>query len=131
MTITRAVALWSLVLTFGSADAAVTVGVVVLPTRGVTIRVGYVKPDAPIERFVFRAPGNRVPVGIELALVLVAGSVFLHASAWPLRGTSLCRLWVAGSTGRRNTVHPYRQGFEAYGVPATSLSDDPKLYKHE
>ena len=37
----------------------------------------------------------------------------------------------AGSTGRRNTVHRYRQGFEAYGVPATWLSDDPRLYKHE
>src|SRR5215471_19158277 len=32
---------------------------------------------------------------------------------------------TAGSTGRRNAVHPYRQGFEAYGLPATWLSDDP------
>jgi hypothetical protein len=36
---------------------------------------------------------------------------------------------AAGSTGRRNTVHPYRQGFEAYGLPATWLNDDPGLYK--
>ena len=40
-------------------------------------------------------------------------------------------LMVAGSTGQRNTVHPYRQGFEAQGVPATWRSDDPRLYKHE
>ena len=40
-------------------------------------------------------------------------------------------LLVAGSIGRRNTVHPYRQGFEAYGLPAMSLSDDPRLYIHE
>jgi hypothetical protein len=26
---------------------------------------------------------------------------------------------VAGSTGRRNTVYPYRQEFDAYGLPAT------------
>jgi len=40
-------------------------------------------------------------------------------------------LRVAVSTGRRNTVHPYRQGVEAYGVPVTWLGDDPRLYKHE
>jgi hypothetical protein len=38
---------------------------------------------------------------------------------------------AAGSTGRRNTVHPYRQGSEAYGLPATWLSDVPRSYKHE
>jgi hypothetical protein len=40
-------------------------------------------------------------------------------------------LSAAGSTGRRNTIHLYRQRFEAYGLPATWLSDDPRLYKHE
>jgi hypothetical protein len=49
-----------------------------------------------------------------------------------IRSVSSQRLLpAAGSTGRRNTVHPYRQGFEAYGLPATWLSDDPKLCKHE
>jgi len=38
---------------------------------------------------------------------------------------------TAGSTGQRSTVHPYRRGSEADGVPATWLSADPRWYKHE
>ena len=40
-------------------------------------------------------------------------------------------LSTAGSTGRRNTFHPYRQRFEIEGLPATWLNDDPRLYKYE
>jgi hypothetical protein len=40
-------------------------------------------------------------------------------------------LSTAGSTGRRNTFHPYRQGLKSKVFQATSLNDDPRVYKHE
>jgi len=46
-----------------------------------------------------------------------------------MRAVIDCLNTAARSTGRRSTVHPYGQEFEAYGLPATWLSDDPRSYK--
>ena len=67
MTITRVVAFWWLASTVALADA-ITVTVVDVPTRGVTVRVAYVKPDAPVANFIGYIGGNGV-AGIGLGFL--------------------------------------------------------------